>query len=88
MRQDQYLINKSPKLNIITEEKLGHGFGNSYWCQMFPKAKVENLVASGSDHSPILLIMVKMAYRVRGIRFWFETSWLHESSCKCVVQSA
>lgn len=48
----------------VVEEKLGCGFGNSDWCQMFPDAKVENLIATSSDHSPILLKIIKMVYRV------------------------
>ena len=41
------------------EEKLDRGFGNSLWCQHFSEAKIFNLSATLSNHSPLFLQIVK-----------------------------
>ena len=40
---------------------------NSLWCQMLPDAKVYNLVATGFDHSPLFLNVIKKVYSVRNV---------------------
>lgn len=72
----------------LVEEKFDRALGCPRWCEIFPDARVENLAASGSDHSPILLKVIKMIYRPVENRFRFENSWLRESDCKEVVESA
>lgn len=55
---------------------------NSDWLTMFPFAKLYNLEASSSDHSPILLVL-DVVKRICGRRsFRFENAWLTEPMCR------
>lgn len=72
----------------VLEEKLDRAFASHNWKSYFSETKVENLITSGSDHSPILLHIVKLVYRAIDKRFKFENSWLKEAGCKDVVHNA
>ncbi|XP_075479011.1 uncharacterized protein LOC142519881 [Primulina tabacum] len=65
------------KPNAI-EERLDRAFGNSEWMTLFPEAQLLNLIASISDHSPILLKTAPPEIVHRTRRFWFENKWLRE----------
>ncbi|PNX96248.1 endonuclease/exonuclease/phosphatase family protein, partial [Trifolium pratense] len=68
------------------EEKLDRALANGSWFQMFPYAKVENLVAPASDHYPILLDRDPAVRSCRPQRkFKFENAWCLESGLDDVV---
>ncbi|CAJ2669983.1 unnamed protein product [Trifolium pratense] len=68
------------------EEKLDRALANGSWFQMFPYAKVENLVAPASDHYPILLDRDPAIRSCRPQRkFKFENAWCLESGLDDVV---
>ncbi|XP_041027060.1 uncharacterized protein LOC121267278 [Juglans microcarpa x Juglans regia] len=57
---------------------------------MFEKAKVEGLIASSSDHVPIMLY-VRQDRRFgsrRQYSFKFEASWIKENECEEVIKTA
>lgn len=83
-----YTWKKSYENQDSVEEKLDRALASMSWCECFPDAIEENLVASGSDHSLIFLKIIKMAYRVIGKQFRFENSWLRETECRSVVEAA
>lgn len=69
------------------EERLDRAMVTSSWCDLFPEAKLVNLIASISDHSPILLTTENQpthAFVPR--RFKFENHWLLEDDIDQVVE--
>ncbi|MCH80906.1 replication protein A 70 kDa dna-binding subunit, partial [Trifolium medium] len=61
------------------EERLDRALANEAWFEMFPNAKLANLVAPASDHYPILLDrdpVVRMSRHFR--RFKFKNAWCVE----------
>ncbi|XP_058784450.1 uncharacterized protein LOC131659256 [Vicia villosa] len=69
----------------MIEERLDHALANSNWMTTFPNAKLTNLIASHSDHSPILLSCDTVQNNGRRYHFHFENSWLKEEGIKDVV---
>ncbi|GAU35387.1 hypothetical protein TSUD_160380 [Trifolium subterraneum] len=59
---------------------------NSAWLILFPDVKLMNLLASHSDHSPILLQNTPMIRNGRTHSFRFENSWLKEEDIEEVVE--
>ncbi|MCI24021.1 hypothetical protein A2U01_0045204, partial [Trifolium medium] len=70
----------------IIEERLDRAMVNSDWLLLFPDAKLLNLIASHSDHSPILLQNSPMVRIGRTYSFRFENSWLQEDDIEEVVE--
>ncbi|MCI14076.1 endonuclease/exonuclease/phosphatase family protein, partial [Trifolium medium] len=71
--------------NVI-EERLDRAMANSEWLMTFPEAKLLNLLASHSDHSPILLQNSPMIRHGKTYLFRFENSWLKEDDVEEVVE--
>lgn len=70
---------KSLGTDRAVEEKLDRAMANGDWLSAYPDASLSNLVASVSDHSPILLNTEEFIVpRRRGYNFRFENSWLYE----------
>jgi hypothetical protein len=44
---------KSLGTPLAVEEKLDRAMANEAWMQLFPHARLENLVAPSSDHYPV-----------------------------------
>jgi hypothetical protein len=59
---------------------------NSQWLQRYPSVKLKNLLASHSDHSPILLQSSPLTRRGGFYAFRFENSWLKEEDIDEVVE--
>ncbi|MCI06308.1 endonuclease/exonuclease/phosphatase family protein, partial [Trifolium medium] len=59
---------------------------NSEWLIMHPEAKLVNLLASHSDHSPILLHNTPMIRNGNTYSFRFENIWLKEDDVEEVVE--
>ena len=60
----------------VVEERLDRVLANNAWFDLFPSAKLENLVAPASDHYPILLDRSPVVRPPRAQRsFRFENSW-------------
>ncbi|CAJ2661731.1 unnamed protein product [Trifolium pratense] len=70
--------------NVI-EERLDRAMVNPEWLMIFPKAKLLNLLASHSDHSPILLQNTPMVRHGKTYSFRFENIWLKEDDVEEVV---
>jgi len=68
------------------EEKLDRAMANEAWMQLFPHARLENLVAPSSDHYPILLERAPVLRPHRRNRlFKFENAWRIEEGLNEVV---
>jgi hypothetical protein len=68
------------------EERLDRALANDAWFQLFPHAKVDNLVAPASDHYPILLDRNPIVRYGRPHRkFKFENAWRLEAEFDDVV---
>ena len=70
------------------EERLDQALVNVSWLNLFSNAKLNNLVAPISDHSPIELITVDKFSCVYKHRFRFENGWLKEDELDFVVSNA
>ncbi|KAL6313725.1 hypothetical protein AAG906_010144 [Vitis piasezkii] len=70
------------------EECLDRALVNVSWLNLFSNAKLNNLVAPISDHSPIELVTVDKFSFVYKHRFWFENGWLKEDGLDFVVSNA
>lgn len=67
------------------EERLDRAMVTPSWKRMFPYARLGNLIASISDHAPILLCTDRTSVAPRR-KFHFENRWLKEPSLAQVVQ--
>ncbi|KAL8465963.1 hypothetical protein ACS0TY_035172 [Phlomoides rotata] len=67
------------------EERLDRVMGNPTWHVRFPRASLLNLVATISDHNPILLSTKSFVHVPRFRSFIFENRWLMENDLKTVV---
>ncbi|RVW31876.1 Transposon TX1 uncharacterized 149 kDa protein [Vitis vinifera] len=70
------------------EERLDWALVNVSWLNLFSDAKLNNLVAPVSDHSPIELNTVDKFSCVYKHRFQFENGWLKEDGLDFVVSNA
>ncbi|GAU39458.1 hypothetical protein TSUD_158890 [Trifolium subterraneum] len=77
---------KSRGTSHVIEERLDRAMANSSWLSLFPDAKLLNLLASHSDHSPILLQNSPMIRNGRTYSFRFENIWLKEDDVEEVVE--
>lgn len=62
------------------KERIDGALVSSDWLNFFPLAKLSNLMASISDHSPIFLTLIPRVQQKRSRLFKFENSWLQEYS--------
>lgn len=60
------------------EEKLDRALASMTWATQFAEATISNLVATCSDHSPLLLATELPAWNKSGISFRFENRWMEE----------
>ena len=67
------------------EERLDRAFGTNAWLGLFSLAKLTNMVAHFSDHSPTLLSTVVSPSLQRFRSFKFENSWCREEGVYEVV---
>lgn len=71
------------RLDGFIEEKIDRYVANSGWWELFPWARVENLIWDGSDHYPIFLSLKehkeddRRSLREDDKLFRFEARWLH-----------
>ncbi|XP_058726978.1 uncharacterized protein LOC131598384 [Vicia villosa] len=79
---------KSRGTSHMIEERLDRAVVSSHWLQIFPQAKLSNLIASYSDHSPILLSCDPVRNRRSRRRFKFENWWLGEEGLQNVVSES
>ena len=70
------------------EERLDRALVNVSWLNLFSNAKLNNLVAPISDHSPIELITMDKFSCVYKHRFRFENGWLKKDGLDFVVSNA
>jgi len=76
------------------EERLDRAFANASWFQLFPNAKVKNLVSSASDHYPILLTrepitrvwVPKRTFKLENA--WYVEPGIHDIVSDCWLSSA
>lgn len=70
------------------EERLDRGMVTEAWLNLFPNARLKNLIAPISDHSPIILCLEEaVQYNCRR-RFRFENGWLREPSLVDIVNNS
>lgn len=67
------------------EERLDRAMANQNWLSLFPQARLLNLVASISYHTPILL-QRPVLHCVQRKKFRFENSWLAEHDFMDIVR--
>lgn len=59
------------------------------WTIKFPQAKLFHQSSSTSEHNPLILNLVKEKTIPKHPKiFWFEATWLKDSTCEEVVTSA
>jgi hypothetical protein len=68
-------------------ERLNHGLANQGWVHLYPNSLINHLMASYSDHCPILLSTYGN-YRNLPKPFRFEAFWTRDLSSHSVVASA
>jgi hypothetical protein len=83
----QFTWTKSRGASHEIEERLDRAMVSSDWLALFPEAKLINLLASHSDHSPILLQSDPMLRTNYKYSFKFENSWLKEEDVGVVVEA-
>jgi exonuclease III len=70
----------------VIEERLDRAMANTDWLLNFPNAQLTNLLASHSDHSPILLQTSPTVRNGKTYSFRFENIWLQEDEINEVVE--
>ncbi|GAU36460.1 hypothetical protein TSUD_166260 [Trifolium subterraneum] len=70
----------------MKEERLDRAMATQSWFDIFPNCQLHNLVASRSDHYPILLKIQEGSRRKIMREFKFENSWLYEEELEGIVQ--
>ncbi|XP_058759303.1 uncharacterized protein LOC131632583 [Vicia villosa] len=70
----------------MVQERLDHALATPSWLELFPSVKLNNLIATHSDHSPILLSCEPALQRPRYYAFRFENYWLKEEDIEEVVR--
>lgn len=68
-----------------TEVRLDRALTTEDWLRLFPMAKLYNLEASSSDHSPLLLVPEVNNKFTAKRRFRFENAWLTDPMCRQLV---
>ncbi|GAU38215.1 hypothetical protein TSUD_226360 [Trifolium subterraneum] len=81
----QFTWIKSRGTPHVIEERLDRAMANTSWLQLFPQVRLTNLLASHSDHSPILLQCKPIIRTLINHSFRFENSWLKEPDLEDVV---
>jgi hypothetical protein len=76
---------KSRGSSHVIEERLDRAMASSDWLALFPEVKLTNLLASHSDHSPILLHTSPIVRTKNTYSFKFENLWLQEEDVGEVV---
>ncbi|KAK2377607.1 hypothetical protein QL285_078261 [Trifolium repens] len=71
----------------VIEERLDRAMVSTNWLALFPEVKLINLLASHSDHSPILLHTDPVLRTKYTHSFKFENLWLKEEDVSEVVES-
>lgn len=69
----------------FVRERLDRALENADWCLKFPRASINCLPISASDHSPILLDVNPLAERLP-VPFRFLEAWCRDPSCRSVVE--
>jgi hypothetical protein len=77
---------KSRGRTSVIEERLDRAMATSSWLALYPDVKLQNLLASHSDHSPILLQNSPMVRTRATFNFRFENMWLKEEEVDDVVE--
>jgi predicted DNA-binding protein len=77
---------KSRGASHVIEERLDRAMASSDWLALYPEVKLTNLLASHSDHSPILLITDSVGRTKYSYSFKFENLWLKEEDIGEVVE--
>lgn len=67
-------------------ERLDRTLSTESWSAMFPSARLQNLIASISNHSPLLLLTRNVVSMPSHRRCRFENAWLYEEGLEDVVQ--
>ncbi|GAU45339.1 hypothetical protein TSUD_84560 [Trifolium subterraneum] len=78
---------KSRETAHVIEERLDRAMVSSDWLAFFSKVKLINLLASHSDHSPILLQTEPVHHSKHSYSFKFENLWLKEEEVGEVVET-
>jgi hypothetical protein len=77
---------KSRGSSHVLEERLDRAFANTNWLMLYPEVRLQNLLTSYSDHSPILLHTSVMVRNGNTYSFRFENIWLKEEDVSDVVE--
>ncbi|XP_058733106.1 uncharacterized protein LOC131604698 [Vicia villosa] len=83
----QFTWIKSRGTNHVIEERLDRALASQEWLLLHPQATLTNLLASHSDHSPILLDSEPQQRSRKNFQFRFENKWLLEDDIKEVVHT-
>jgi hypothetical protein len=70
----------------VLEERLDRAFTNTTWLMLYPEVRLQNLITSHYDHSPILLHTSVMVRNGNTYSFRFENIWLKEEDVSDVVE--
>ncbi|OMO82636.1 reverse transcriptase [Corchorus capsularis] len=71
--------------HVLIRERLDRALANMEWLELNPNAKVQNLPAVGSDHSPIL-VLSDLKDKKAPKEFRFESMWAEHKDCADVIR--
>ncbi|XP_074352896.1 uncharacterized protein LOC141692052 [Apium graveolens] len=86
-KENEFTWEKSRGTAGWVQERLDRGLANQGGV-LFPKAEVQVLDVSKSDHLPLLLQLKRMVYVPRNKRSRFENMWIHESEYLNLIQNS
>jgi exonuclease III len=78
---------KSRGTTRVVEERLDRAMVTPNWADFFPNVRLLNLLASHSDHSPLLLQTDLVVVMRHSHSFKFENNWLEEPDIEEVVSN-
>ncbi|XP_073019426.1 uncharacterized protein [Primulina eburnea] len=82
----QFTWERSRGSENFVEERIDQVMGTPTWAEKFPRARLHNLNAPVSDHSPILLETEFRETAVHKQRFRFENRWLREPDLNSIME--
>ncbi|XP_075485321.1 uncharacterized protein LOC142525036 [Primulina tabacum] len=82
----QFTWERSRDSDNFVEERIDRAMGTPTWAEKFPMARLRNLNAPVSDHSPILLETEVREIAVHKQRFRFENRWLRKPDLNSIME--
>lgn len=75
-------------LVMEVEERLDKALVTPGWWALYPDSRLHNLIATISDHNPLLLTTETVSKSLRSKKFRFENHWMLEDGLEEVVDGS